>query len=66
MHHIIAIKLACLIVTVVKVESPFRAKELTVDSLRDSASLTAGKATLYITHTWEIFANLPDPGRYGY
>ena len=65
MHRIIAIKLACL-VTVVKVESPFRAKELTVKSLRDSASLTAGKATLYITHTWEIFANLPDPGRYGY
>ena len=51
MHRIIAIKLACLIVTVVKVESPFRAKELTVESLRDSASLRAGKATLYITHT---------------
>ena len=51
MHRIIAVKLAGLIVTVVKAESPFRAKELTVESLRDSASLRAGKATLYITGT---------------
>lgn len=51
MHHIIAITLACLIVTVVKVELPFRARELTIEGLRDSASLRAGKATLYITGT---------------
>ena len=50
MHRIIAIKLACL-VTVVKVELPFRARELTIEGLRDLASLRAGKATLYITGT---------------
>lgn len=48
--RIIAVKLACLIVTVVKAESPFRAKELTVESLRDSAS-ESRQGYLYITGT---------------
>ena len=50
MHHITAIKLAFLIVTVVKVESPFRAKELTVERASETRLLREpARATLYIT-----------------